>query len=203
MFYKIIVAVIRAALYFIMPVTFINRDKAVYNKGVILAANHQSIWDVFFIAFAYKDNLNFMGKKELFKFKPFGALLKALGGFPVDRGAADLKAVKKALSVLKNNEPLLLFPEGTRVRDGEQVDVKNGVAMFALKTKSLVQPIALFGGFRPFRRTYVVFDDPVSYEEYYDRKPDNALLNEVSDDVIKRIRKIAEDTKKGLQKNKK
>ncbi len=200
MFYRIVVAALRFLLYFIMPVTFINREKAVYGKGVVLAANHQSAWDAIFIAFAYKDKLNFMGKKELFAFKPFGAILKALGAFPIDRGAADLKAVKTALGILKSGKPLLMFPEGTRVHEGEHADVKNGVAMFALKTKSLIQPIALFGGFRPFRRTYVVFGDPIAYEEYFNQKLDGQVLDTVSDDVISRIRKIGEDAKKGLAK---
>lgn len=201
MLYRIIVAVLHFLLYFIMPVTFVNREKAVYGKGVVLAANHQSAWDPIFIAFAYKEKMNFMGKKELFKFKPFGAILKALGAFPVDRGAADLKAVKTALGILKSGKPLLMFPEGTRVHEGEQADVKNGVAMFALKTKSLIQPIALFGGFKPFRRTYVVFGEPITYEEYFNQKPDSHVLDTVSNDVISQIRKIAEDTKKVLAKS--
>jgi len=75
--------------------------------------------------------------------------------------------------------------------------------MFALKTKSLIQPIALVGGFKPFKTTYVIFGDPVAYEEYYDKKLDNDIYSTVSDDVLSRIQKIADDTKKDLQKNKK
>lgn len=198
--YRIIVAIIRVLLYFIMPLKIIGREKAVYDQGVVLAANHQSFWDPIFVALAYKKKMNFMGKKELFSFKPFAALISALGAFPVDRGSADLKAVKKALGVLKEGKTLLLFPEGTRVQAGEQAEIRNGVAMFALKTKSPIQPIALFGAFKPFRRTYVVFGDPISYDEYFDRKLDSEVLSTVSDDVIVRIRKIIEDTKKGLAK---
>ncbi len=197
--YRIVVAILRVLLYFIMPLKIIGREKAVYGQGVVLAANHQSFWDPIFIALAYKKKMNFMGKKELFSFKPFAALLSALGAFPVDRGSADLKAVKKALSVLKSGQPLLLFPEGTRVQPGEQAEIKNGVAMFSLKTRSLVQPVALFGAFKPFRRTYVVFGNPISYEEYYDQKIDSEILSTVSDSVITEIRKIIEDTKKDLQ----
>ncbi len=200
MFYEIIVSILSGLLYFIMPLKIIGREKAVYGQGVVLAANHQSFWDPIFIAIAYKKRMNFMGKKELFSFKPFGALLSALGAFPVNRGSADLKAVKTALGVLKDGKPLLLFPEGTRVRAGEQAEIKNGVAMFALKTKSLIQPVALYGAFKPFRRTYVVFGDPISYEEYYGKKLDSEILSAVSDDVITRIRKIVSDTKKCLAK---
>lgn len=200
MFYRFAVAVVRAVLYFIMPMTVIGKEKIVYDKGVLLAGNHQSMWDPIFVALAYKKKMNFMAKKELFKFKPFGALLSALGAFPVDRGAADLKAVKTALGILKGGKPMLMFPEGTRVREGEQAEIKNGVAMFALKTQTPIQPISLFGGFRPFRRTYVVFGDPIAYTHYYGQKLDSTVLSAVSDDVICQIRKNAEDAKKVLAK---
>ncbi len=200
MLYRIAIRLLRALLYFIMPIRIIGREKLIYNKGVLMAANHQSFWDPIFIAMVYKEPMYFMAKKELFKFKPFGALLSALGAFPVERGHADLKAVKKALGILKGEKTLLLFPEGTRVQTGEQADVKHGVAMFALKTASPIQPIALFGGFKPFCRTYVVIGDPIYYDEYFDKKIDNEILTAVSDDVIYQIRKIAEDTKKGLAK---
>ncbi len=200
MLYRIAIRGLRILLYFIMPMRVIGREKLLYNKGVLMAANHQSFWDPIFIAMAYKEPMRFMAKKELFKFKPFGALLGALGAFPVDRGHADLKAVKKALGILKSNAPLLLFPEGTRVQAGEQADIKHGVAMFALKTKSPIQPIALVGSFKPFCTTYVVIGDAIYYEEYFDAKLDNELLGIVSDDVVDRIRKIAEDAKKGLAK---
>ena len=199
MFYSIVLFLIRAVLYFIMPMKVIGAEKAVHDTNVILAGNHQSAWDPVFVALAYKKKMNFMGKKELFKFKPFGMLLSALGAFPVDRGSADLKSVKTALGILKSGKPMLMFPEGTRVHEGEQAQVKNGVAMFALKTKTPIQPVGLFGAFKPFRRTYVVFGDPIEYDMYYDSKIDNALLSTVSDDVLNKIRKIIADTKKDLQ----
>ncbi len=200
MFYGFAIALLRALLFFIYPMKVIGREKIVYGKGVVLAANHQCFMDAVFVALAYKKQLNFLAKKELFKYKPFAALFYALGAFPVDRGAADLKAVKKALSVLKENKPLLMFPEGPRVRAGETADAKHGVAMFSVKSKVPVQPIAIVSNFKPFCRTYVVFGDPVEFEAYYGQKLDNEVLAVVSDDVIDKIRKIAEDTKIGLAK---
>ena len=199
MFYRFVVWIVRVVLYFIMPMKVIGAEKVVYDKGVILAGNHQSNWDPVFVALAYKKKMNYMAKKELFTFKPFGKLLSALGAFPVDRGNADLKAIKTAMGILKSGKPMLMFPEGTRVHEGDQVQVKNGVAMFALKTKTPIQPVGLFGAFKPFRRTYVVFGDPIGYDMYYDSKIDNALLSTVSDDVLNKIRKIIADTKKDLQ----
>ena len=60
-----------------------------------------------------------MAKAELFKFKPFGFILKKAGVFPIHRGEKDAKSIIHAVNVFKKgkNRKLLIFPEGTRVKN--------------------------------------------------------------------------------------
>jgi len=83
---------------------------------VVIAPNHKSFWDAFFITAVMKRRVFYMGKSELFQGKA-GRLLLALGGFPVRRGASDAEAIETAMTILRRGDILALFPEGTRVAD--------------------------------------------------------------------------------------
>ena len=101
-------------LYFRMHISGAEHIPA---KGAaILAPNHKSFYDSFFLAMATRRHLRFMGKAELFEGAK-GRLLVRLGAFPVNRGEADAEALETARTVLRQGGLLALFPEGTRVRD--------------------------------------------------------------------------------------
>ena len=83
-----------------------------------------------------------------------------MGAFPVDRGKADLTAIKKALTVLKQGQKLIIFPEGTRVKEGMSGEAKSGAAMMAVRTGSPVLPVYITPGRKAFRGCTVTFGDP-------------------------------------------
>jgi 1-acyl-sn-glycerol-3-phosphate acyltransferase len=137
--------------------------------AAIIAPNHKSFFDAFFVAVATKRNIRFMGKSELFKGRQ-GRLLLALGGFPVRRGESDLEAMATARAVLDSGGLLALFPEGTRVRDpGALGEPKRGAARLALETGAVLVPAAitgteklfLFGFFPKPHRVQVAFAEPI------------------------------------------
>lgn len=115
---------------------------------VILAVNHVSYLDPVIVAVAIGPRpINFMAKSELLKIPVFGALLKALNTFPVKRGLADKGAIAHSLKLLSNGEVLLIFPEGTRIRNnnGQLGKPYPGVTSIALKTGAPIVPIGLVG----------------------------------------------------------
>lgn len=85
-------------------------------------------------------------KSEFNKFKPLQWALSRLGGIPVDRGTADMKAIRRATTALSRGEMLLIYPEGTRVRSNtERGETHGGFALIAQLAKVDVQPLAIIG----------------------------------------------------------
>src|ERR671911_395499 len=84
---------------------------------VIIAPNHKSFYDSFFVGLATKRHLLFMAKTELFEGKKTARLLSALRAFPLRRGTADPDALRTAQVHLEKGRVLAMFPEGTRHRD--------------------------------------------------------------------------------------
>ena len=85
---------------------------------VFLAVNHRAYMDPPYLSMVTKRQLHLMAKEELFKIPVFGPYIKALGAFPVKRGAADRGAIRQAMDELKAGHVLGIFPEGTRADPG-------------------------------------------------------------------------------------
>ncbi len=99
----------------------------------IVAPNHKSFWDTFFVAAATGRHVHFMGKVELFD-GPFGGAFVRLGAFPVRRGLSDADALETARILLRQGHLLALLPEGTRVRDADLLGTpRRGAARLALE----------------------------------------------------------------------
>lgn len=160
----------------------------------LLCGNHTRYSDPFFILFALgrKEHPYVMAKAELLRYPVLGWLLKKLGVFGVDRGKADVKAIKTALRVLKEGNKLLLFPEGTRIRSGESQGAKTGAAMLALRTGVPIVPIWIPAKKRWFARTPVIFGEPYYPDAPEDGKPTPADYRRVADDLLARIMTLGE-----------
>lgn len=128
---------------------------------VVFCANHASALDpiLFCLALPRRVPMRMMAKKELMDTPLLGWLLKKLGGFGVDRGNADLAAVKTAIKAIKDGNNLLVFPEGTRVEREGEVQAKGGVVMIAMRTGAMLQPVYVGGKKKLFRRTRIVFGE--------------------------------------------
>jgi 1-acyl-sn-glycerol-3-phosphate acyltransferase len=123
----------------------------------VICSNHTSWWDPVLLAALCPREIHFIAKKELFRFPVFGLLLRRVHAFPVDRKKADVRAVREALSRLGAGKVLGIFPEGTRNK-GEAVTLgtmHGGAALFAIKSKVPVLPVAIRGEYR-FRKPLLV-----------------------------------------------
>lgn len=146
---KLLYAVIRGILlllcrlYFRLSVK--GRENVPKTGAFILAPIHRSNVDTPISCAATTRRLRYMGKDSLFKIKPVGAVLSALGGFPVTRGTADLEALKRCLEVLALGEPIVMFPEGTR-QFGETIQpLFDGAAYLAIKANVPIIPVGIGG----------------------------------------------------------
>ena len=111
----------------------------------IIAPNHKSFYDSFFVGLATKRHLHFMAKEELFKGRS-ARLLSGLGAFPVRRGTADPDALETARLHLEAGRVLAMFPEGTRFRDPDSLkSPRKGVGRLAIEAQAPIVPCAITG----------------------------------------------------------
>ncbi|HXF57863.1 MAG TPA: 1-acyl-sn-glycerol-3-phosphate acyltransferase [Actinomycetota bacterium] len=160
----------------------------------IVAANHRSMLDIPILVVASPRPIVFMAKRELFA-DPFRRLVfHALGGFPVRREVADVRAVEVGLGVLERGEVLGLYPEGTRSRSGRMLPFLQGAAWFALRTGAPIVPCGISGtarrpdGRRTLRKhVTVAFGPPIRVERTSDprarRQQAEALTRELLEAV--------------------
>lgn len=144
--YKLLRKLIKPITHLLWPVTFINKNKFIESKGVYIC-NHYSYFDpVPMYTDLFTTKFHALMKAELCNHKFWGKVLMGIGGIPVKRGEADFKAMKQCLTLLRENEPLLVFPEGTRNKSGskEMIDFKEGPTMFAMKTQAPVVPMLYY-----------------------------------------------------------
>lgn len=158
------------------------------DTGFIVCANHIHLADPLVIGVSIKENIHFMAKKELFKFKPFAWFFKSVGGFPVDRqNVNEISAIRTSLKLLKNDKSLLLFAEGTRNRTGKPLKAKPGVAMLAIKSKKPVLPVTVDSKYKFFSEIRIVFHKPVYFTEYFNQKLTTEDYQKLTQDIINDI----------------
>ena len=119
---------------------------------VILAANHASFIDPPLVGAGLKREINYLARESLFRFPVVGAILRAVNSVPVDRdggGAAGLKAI---LGRLLAGGGIILFPEGTRTRDGLLQPARSGIGLAVIKSDAPVVPVRVFGTFEAYGR---------------------------------------------------
>jgi glycerol-3-phosphate dehydrogenase (NAD(P)+) len=123
----------------------IGREHIPAEGPVIFVSNHRSFLDPFILGLCCRRPVYYVAKQELFKHKLFAWFISSLGAFPVRRGAGDADMVETAKAILRRGDPVLIFPEGTRVRPGALGKPKRGVGRLALETGAPVVPVAMIG----------------------------------------------------------
>lgn len=162
--------------------------------GYILCSNHRSYLDPIFLGVKVKRQLAFMAKEELFRVKVLGPIIKKLGAFPIARGKGDTGAVEFAIDTVKSGKALMLFPEGTRSKDGKLLKLKSGVIVIASQSQGLIVPSAIvFEGKLRFRRKVTVrYGKPISCDELELNGVDRQSLKAAREKLTARISELLE-----------
>ncbi len=165
MFY-IIIAIVFIPVLILYPTKIIGKKNVPKKGRVIFCANHQSNADSVLLITRFRRQ-KFLAKKELAK-KPIPRwFLSTMGAIFVDRNNPGIEAYKKCINHLKKEKALTVFPEGTRanISDLEQMQMKNGLAMFALKTDSPIVPMVILNKPKLFRRNKIIVGKPFKLDK--------------------------------------
>lgn len=139
-------------------------------RGRVVIMNHESMLDpvvVVVTMWLAHVPVRIVYKSEFDKLLPATWLFSRAGGFPVERGTADMKVVRRARAMLSRGECVLIYPEGTRVRDDAEQQSHGGYAIMAQLAKAPVQPVAIVGArcLRFRRPVYVRVGDPIEWSD--------------------------------------
>ena len=170
-------------------------------KGsAILASNHASYFDPAFAGLGIWRTINYLAKKELFSNPLLTYLLKKIMcAIPVDREQMDRNTLRRIYHLLRNNEIILMFPEGTRTYDGKLMQPKLGIGMVAYNVKVPVIPVYIHGSYDIWSRNSknirpkpcsVYYGPPVDLEPYYRQKKSKELYRKISEKIMGDIEKI-------------
>ncbi|MBN1395943.1 MAG: 1-acyl-sn-glycerol-3-phosphate acyltransferase [Pirellulales bacterium] len=121
--------------------------------GVLLVSNHQSHLDPPMVGIGCRRRLNFLARQSLFHFAPFRWLIKSLDAIPLDREGIGISGMKESLRRLKRGEMLMIFPEGTRCRDGRIATFMPGFTALARRSGAAILPAAIDGAFAAWPRS--------------------------------------------------
>jgi 1-acyl-sn-glycerol-3-phosphate acyltransferase len=122
---------------------------------LLIVSNHQSFLDPIVVGIGVwqRRHLYAMARSSLFRNPVFGGILRFMNTFPVDRGAADMAAMRRAIEVMKTGQALMVFPEGTRTGDGKTLPFKPGIMLLVKRAGATVVPVAVDGAFDIWPRT--------------------------------------------------
>ena len=206
MIWKSIYHLLHLLVYIVAKPLFRYRaigTKHIPRKGsAIIASNHASYLDPIFVGLGIKRRINYLAKKELFSKKLASYFLRnLLRALPIDRERMDRNTLRETYTLLKTNELLLMFPEGTRTFDGKLNQAKMGIGMIAHNTKVPVIPVYIDGSYAIFSRTAtsirfkncsVYYGPPVDLNALYSQQRSKELYKEISEKIMDAVRQLEE-----------
>jgi len=164
---------------------------------VIVASNHASLLDPIIVGIAAPRRLNYMAKDTLFKNRLFAWIIYSLGGVPLKREGADVAAFKEALNRLTQGKPVLVFPEGTRSKDGDLQRPRPGIGFLEANSSALILPCYIKGSIdvlpahslipRP-RPISIYFGRPMKFDDVKIDKKDRYIF--IAEKVMERIAEL-------------
>ncbi len=160
-----------ARLFFQMRV--IHPERMIEQGPLILAVNHTSFIDPPLAGICSRRGVYYLARKTLLKWPFFGPLFTALFVITVDRDGNDMSALREVIKKIREGNGVLLFPEGTRSKDGNLQPGRAGIGLVIAKTGAPVLPMRIFGAFEAFPKNAkmphfspvtVVIGEPLYFE---------------------------------------
>lgn len=162
MFYWFVFSILFLPTLILYPTKILHKERYNKKKKYVVTSNHFTNMDSIIYNCKFRTKFYFVSKKELFKNKIFGWIMRHIATIPVDRENISPSSFKEILGVLKKDKQLFVYPEGTRNKTGsnEMQDAKEGVVVFASKGEAEILPMLLYRKPRIFRKNYIIVGEP-------------------------------------------
>ena len=189
-------AVLRVLFRILGGITSVGEENIPRTGGVILAPNHISYVDPPAVGCRMSRQVHFMAKEELFRVPILRTWMRMVGAFPVRRGTADRRALKRAIELVDEGKVVCIFPEGTRSPDGKLQAPELGIGLVALKSRAPVTPALMVDTdkvlpphskllrFHPIK---IVYGEPLTFPDLYEVRETRQVLEEVGRRVMAAI----------------
>ena len=198
--YRVGQAVCRPIMKVFYRYKFINNNSIPHEGAYIIASNHMSFSDPVLLGLGQRRRLFFMAKQELFKNKFFAGLIRALGAFPVERGAGDGKAIKTGEDLIKEGNVMTIFIEGGRTKTGEFMRPRSGCALVAQQMQVPVIPACITITGNPkhrFAKRVIHLGDPLTPQQLgLTPDGDRRQLKNATNMIMDEIKKMREQDRK-------
>lgn len=196
MIYALIKFLVRVYFRIAYNLHYEGRKDIPKGEAVIYVANHRSYADPPLVGAGARGKLAFMAKEELFKNKLFAALIGALGAYPVARGKGDTGVIDTAVERLNAGRSMMIFPEGTRSKDGKVQKGHAGAALVAARSGKKIVPVGVvYGEKLKFRTKLIVkYGEPIIPQDYIEisDNPNPRQLVKLKNRYMADIKRIVE-----------
>ena len=128
----------------------VHPERMVEVGPLILAVNHSSFFDPPLAGICSRRGVYYLARKTLLKWPFFGPLFPAMNVIPVERDGNDMSALREVIKKIKEGNGVVLFPEGTRSKDGSIQPARAGIGFVIAKTGAPVLPMRIFGAHAAF-----------------------------------------------------
>ncbi len=205
--YEFVRLVLTPYLLFFFRTRAIDSDKVPADGPAIVAPNHFSFLDHFFVSVYLRRKVQFMAKSQLFE-KPMEVVYNNGGVFPVRRGRRDEEAFKTAHPILARGDIVVMYCEGGRSRTGELAErAKPGIGRLALESGAAIVPVAIHGSAKvrnwkrlQFPKVDVLYGEPFRFEQVAEpsRGQQQAAADQIFDEINALYVRVGELGRKGV-----
>ena len=178
-----------------------DADRLPADGAFILAANHMSFLDPPFLGQACNRNVFYMARDTLFRYRLSNWILRSWNCVPMKREGGDIAAMRTVIRLLGEGKAVLMFPEGTRSKDGQLQEARAGIGMIVARTGAKIVPMRIFGTDRALprgtslprpARVHICFGEPFAYPfpadfESLRGEPLKAVYLEIGREIMRRI----------------
>ncbi len=190
---KIIKFILKLLVLIVYRPKIVGLENIEEGKPALICPNHVHALDSAVIVLTNKRKINVLAKEELFKNSFVRWLANIFGIYPVKKQNRSMESIKVSLKLLKNNELLMIFPEGTRNGMAKGVKAKDGAVKLAIKADVPIIPVGIQGNFKFFKKIKVNIGKPIYYKVSKEETNDRETLDKLTEKLMKEIVKLRDE----------